>query len=131
VFYSTHILSDVQRVSDTVAILNNGRLVSQAPIEQLLQSRADETYTLALQGDAQPALRRLAQAPWIKNVDVLSRNGTTRLKVHVTDEQTANAQLVQLATDGGSASVQEFTQDRPDLEDVFLNLVEEGNSSEH
>src|SRR3712207_853542 len=37
IFYSTHILDDVQRVSDTVAILNHGRLVAQAPIEQLLK----------------------------------------------------------------------------------------------
>ena len=36
VFYSTHILEDVQRVSDTVAIINKGRLIAQAPIEQLL-----------------------------------------------------------------------------------------------
>ncbi|HET7091288.1 MAG TPA: ABC transporter ATP-binding protein [Anaerolineae bacterium] len=36
IFYSTHILAAVQRVSDTVAILNRGRLVAQAPIEQLL-----------------------------------------------------------------------------------------------
>ena len=28
IFYSTHILDDVQRVSDTVAILNNGRLIA-------------------------------------------------------------------------------------------------------
>src|SRR3712207_6456261 len=37
IFYSTHILDDVQRVSDSVAILNHGRLVAQAPIEQLLK----------------------------------------------------------------------------------------------
>ena len=33
VFYSTHILDDVQRVSDTVAILNKGEMVSYGPIE--------------------------------------------------------------------------------------------------
>jgi ABC-2 type transport system ATP-binding protein len=130
VFYSTHILGDVQRVSDTVAILNRGRLVSQAPIDEVLQSRGGDTYTLALQGDAQPALQRLAQEPWIRNVDVLSQHGTTRLKVHVTDKQAASAQLVQLVTAGGSATVQEFGHDKPDLEDVFLKLVEEGDSSE-
>jgi ABC-2 type transport system ATP-binding protein len=32
IFYCTHILDDVQRVSDTVAILNKGQMVSQAPI---------------------------------------------------------------------------------------------------
>jgi ABC-2 type transport system ATP-binding protein len=36
IFYSTHILDDVQRVSDAVAILNHGKLVALAPIEELL-----------------------------------------------------------------------------------------------
>jgi len=36
IFYSTHILDDVQRVSDTVVILNQGALVAQGPIEELL-----------------------------------------------------------------------------------------------
>jgi ABC-type uncharacterized transport system ATPase subunit len=79
---------------------------------------------------AQPALQRLAQQSWIRNVDVLSRNGTTRLKVHVTNEDAANAQLARLVTAGGSATIQEFTHDHPDLEDVFLKLVEGGNSCE-
>src|SRR5450830_875397 len=35
VFFSTHILSDVERVCDTVAILNRGRVVRQAGIDEL------------------------------------------------------------------------------------------------
>ena len=35
VFFSTHILADVERVCDTVAILDFGRVVAQAPIEEL------------------------------------------------------------------------------------------------
>lgn len=31
IFYSTHILDDVQKVSDTVAILKEGELVQMAP----------------------------------------------------------------------------------------------------
>ncbi len=35
VFFSTHILADVERVCDTVAILARGRVVAQAPIDEL------------------------------------------------------------------------------------------------
>jgi ABC-2 type transport system ATP-binding protein len=38
IFYSTHILEDVQRLSDFVAILNQGELLVTAPTEQLLNS---------------------------------------------------------------------------------------------
>ena len=53
IFYCTHILDDVQRVSDTVAILNHGELVAQGPIEELLAGGGDPVYTLSLKGDAQ------------------------------------------------------------------------------
>jgi ABC-2 type transport system ATP-binding protein len=36
IFYSTHILEDVQPVSDTYVILNHGEQIAQAPLEQLL-----------------------------------------------------------------------------------------------
>src|SRR6185312_10702461 len=35
VFFSTHILGDVERVCDSVAILDHGRVVAQAPIDEL------------------------------------------------------------------------------------------------
>jgi ABC-type multidrug transport system ATPase subunit len=38
VFYSTHILDDVQRVSDHIAILDHGCLVKAAPTQALLGS---------------------------------------------------------------------------------------------
>ena len=40
VFMSTHILNDVERVCDRVGILNHGRLVTEAPMDELLASHA-------------------------------------------------------------------------------------------
>ena len=50
IFYSTHILEDVQRVSDTVLIMNKGALVAQAPIEQLLAGGEGTIYSIRLRG---------------------------------------------------------------------------------
>lgn len=38
IFFSTHQLSDVERVADHVFIMNSGRLVFQAPLEQLREN---------------------------------------------------------------------------------------------
>ncbi len=65
IFYSTHILDDVQRVSDTVAILNKGMLVAQAPIDELLSTRGGAAYSLALRGDSSGVRRRLEGQPWV------------------------------------------------------------------
>ncbi len=56
IFYSTHILDDVQRVSDTVAILNKGKLVAEGPIETLLAGSDGVIYVIHLKGDVGAAL---------------------------------------------------------------------------
>ena len=130
IFYSTHILSDVQRVSDTVAILNHGQLVAQALIEQLLRGTGAISYTIELRGDVDAARSRLAAQAWVGGVDVLSRNGITRFQVRVTDETAADAQLLQLVTADGGVSAQAFGRDKADLEDVFMQIVE-GDTHSH
>src|SRR5215216_576244 len=76
VFYSTHILEDVQRVSDSVAILNHGQLVAQAPIAQLLNGSGGITFTLAIRGAADAARARIASQPWVASVTDDSSNRT-------------------------------------------------------
>jgi ABC-2 type transport system ATP-binding protein len=124
VFYSTHILGDVQRVSDTVAILNHGSLVAEAPIEQLLRGNGSVSYSVELKGDVDEARTRLTAQPWVGAVTTIAQNGTTKFRVNVTDESAADAQLLQSVTSGGGVTVSAFGRDKADLEDVFLKLVE-------
>jgi ABC-2 type transport system ATP-binding protein len=44
VLFSTHILNDVERVCDRVAILHHGRLVTEAPVDELLARHAADVY---------------------------------------------------------------------------------------
>lgn len=39
IFYSTHIISDAEKVSDSAIILNKGRLVAQGPIKKIIASK--------------------------------------------------------------------------------------------
>ena len=57
IFYSTHILDDVQRVSDTVVILNKGKLVAQGPIEELLAGSEGVVYIIHLKGQVEFSAR--------------------------------------------------------------------------
>jgi ABC-2 type transport system ATP-binding protein len=128
IFYSTHILSDVQRVSDTVAILNKGRLVAEAPIEQLLAGGDGTVYTVVVKGDSERARERVASQPWVKSVGVAPGNGFTTWNVSVKDDQIAERQLLRLALSDDNLVVTEFGRKKHDLEEVFLNIIE---GSEH
>ena len=130
VFYSTHILSDVQRVSDTVAILNKGQLVAQAPIDQLLAGGSGSTiYVMSLKGDVTQARQWVAAQPWVSNIKVTPDNTHTDWQVTVTDEAAAEEQLLRVVLSDAQVHVLEFGRKKYELEEVFLGLVE-GNDGQ-
>jgi ABC-2 type transport system ATP-binding protein len=123
IFYCTHILDDVQRVSDQVAIVNQGELVRQASIEELLAGTGDVIYSVTLKGDTRSAYTRINQLPWVSGIES-SRNGEqVNWQVSVTDEAAATEQLMGLLVSSG-LRVSNFSRKEQNLEDVFINLVE-------
>ncbi|MFV1858917.1 MAG: ABC transporter ATP-binding protein [Anaerolineales bacterium] len=126
VFYSTHILDDVQQVSDTIAILNHGELVAQAPLEELLVGSSGSVYSLELKGETEKARVRVASQPWVSGIQVTHKNGTERWLVSVTDEAAAQSELLRLVLAEPSTSVIEFGLKKYHLEEVFLSMVEGG-----
>jgi ABC-2 type transport system ATP-binding protein len=126
IFYSTHILDDVQRVSDTVAILSKGMLVAQAPIEELLSTRGGgaAAYNVALRGDSTTVRRRIEEQPWVSALSVTHANGSPCLRVGVCDEAAAEKHLLRLVMANPGVTVLEFSRIRHNLEDVFVGLVE-------
>jgi ABC-2 type transport system ATP-binding protein len=127
VFYSTHILEDVQRVSDTVAIINNGQLIAQAPIEQLLKSGDHVAYNILATGDDLAIRRSLTGQPWVSSVTATPMNGLTKYEVAVSDESAADDQLLKLLTDCEGVKIKEFGLKRHSLEDIFVQIMKEEN----
>ena len=130
VFYSTHILDDVQRVSDTVCILNKGAIAAQGPIGQLLTGDAGIVFAVEVHGDVDRAKATLLEQRWVEDVVVSGGPDVATLRVNVTDAETAEAQLqrVLLADDG--LVIRHFIRERADLEAVFVKLVEGGGDDQ-
>lgn len=126
IFYSTHILSDVQRVSDTVAILKHGQLIAQAPIETLLAGNEGVVYTLSFKGSVDGVQARLSSQPWVSAVNVVpSHNAHTTWQVSVTDESAAENHLLRLLLEDWAVTITEFGRKKYDLEEVFMSMVGE------
>jgi ABC-2 type transport system ATP-binding protein len=127
IFYSTHLLDDVQQVSDTVAILNHGELVAQGPIDDLLAGGEQPVYTLSLRGDGRRALGRIEALPWVSGVREAAHNGVVTWDIGVTDDRAAEAQLLRHVLADEALTVVEFSRKKFELEEVFLSIVEGGN----
>ena len=122
VIFSTHVLADVERICDRVAILDHGRLVTEGSLEALLSRFALPLYRIDPEAGQAAALRALAatlrSTAWVDGVT--ERDG--RLSVSVTDEAAASAGLLPLIVAAG-IRLAAFERARPSLEDVFLRLV--------
>jgi ABC-2 type transport system ATP-binding protein len=127
IFYSTHILDDVQRVSDTVAILNHGKLVASAPVEELLAGSQGTIYSLVIEGNAGPAQERVRSQAWVADIEAVTGEGETTWQVAVTDEAAAKDQLLRLVLSDEQITVTHFGKKIYELEEIFMNIVEGGD----
>jgi ABC-2 type transport system ATP-binding protein len=126
VFYCTHILDDVQRVSDTVAILNEGKLVTYGPIEELLAGGEGIIYSVVVRGNLGDTCERIAAQPWVAGIQAKPRNDSTQWLVQVADVDTAETQLPRLLLANEGLALVEFHRKEYELEDVFMQIVEGG-----
>jgi ABC-2 type transport system ATP-binding protein len=127
IFYSTHILADVQRVSDHVAILDRGRLVQTAPTAELLASFNRDKLRVIVRGDTSGLRAALTGLPEVASATPLpTDDGTSALLVatrpggldRVQREVTRLAQDLDLTLIANAP-------DTLDLEDVFLRLIDQ------
>ena len=128
IFYSTHILDDVQRVSDMVAILNKGKLIAQAPIEQLLAGSEGVAYALTLEGDTQNVHSRLSQQSWVTGMTEKKIKNRTHWVVSVSDDTIARKQLLRTVLADDAVDVIDFGLKQYELEEIFMRMVEASNN---
>lgn len=130
IFFSTHILDDVQRISDHVIILNHGALVAQGPIETLLRGGSQPAYHLRLAGDTTATAARLRGQPWVQGLHEQTLNGVHEWQVIVSDEDCAGRELLRLVLKDEGVRVLHFATASAELEDVFVQLVNGGTTDD-
>ena len=118
VLVSSHLLAEMAQVADDVVIIDQGRLVRAEPLAQLLGGAAALVRVRSPQlADLQVALATEGLAAQVEDgpVPTLVVTGTSA------------ATVGDLATRAG-VTLHHLSEQQPDLEDVFLQLVRDGRS---
>jgi ABC-type multidrug transport system ATPase subunit len=117
VLLSSHLLSEIELVCTRAAIVNNGKLVAQADVDELL---GPTQRVLITTPDIEAAVQAVGS---MRTPRIIERVGEG-LVVHLDgfDPSELNSRLVR---DG--VRVRGLTQERPRLEEVFLGLTEDDN----
>ncbi|HEX6540795.1 MAG TPA: ABC transporter ATP-binding protein [Ktedonobacterales bacterium] len=122
VFMSTHVLADVERVCDSVAIINRGRLIVSSTVTELQDRYAQPIFTFEPEPgqdeQVQQVMVALRAEPWAG--EVVQEHGGIRVLAR--DTATASREILGLLA-AHHIQVLRFERGRPSLEDIFLRLV--------
>jgi ABC-2 type transport system ATP-binding protein len=119
VFFSTHILADVERVCDRVAILDRGRVVTSSTMAELKGRYGGRRFVLEVIGDVGALSRRITGEPWAGETSVLSDGS---LAVTARDVDAARYALPAAVAELG-LGLKRFEAAEVSLEEVFVDLV--------
>jgi ABC-2 type transport system ATP-binding protein len=120
VFFSTHILSDVERICDTVAIIHKGELLLESGREELVDQYAVNAAEIELDNHDQAPealIEALNALPWVESV----RAEQNLLRVTVTSLARGKRELLPLVA-GSGLVINRLEWVRPSLEEIFLKL---------
>lgn len=125
VFLSSHILTDIERVCDTVAILHKGRLVLVSGKDELLEQYPVNAVVLEFEPmdgikESQALVNfteTLHKKDWVASI----KSENSRLTVLVQDVNRGKQELLPLVVSHGLVLTR-YEWVRPSLEDIFLQL---------
>ncbi len=122
VFMSTHILADVERICDSVAVIDHGRLLAEGRRDELIERYAAPALRVEAAASAAEAFAAwaagLSALPWVSAVNLDGLTAT----VQVTDLPLAQRELLRLAV-AADLTLERYELVKPTLEDVFLRIV--------
>jgi len=119
VFFSTHILADVERVCDTVAILDRGRVVVEAPIDELKSRYGASKVVLEVTEGVDAFAESLQSRPW---VTALERGGNGTIELTVSDDEAAQHEIPAMVA-AARVGLKRLEAGEMGLEEVFVELV--------
>jgi ABC-2 type transport system ATP-binding protein len=121
VFFSTHILNDVERVCDSVAILNKGKLMTEANLDTLKEGYAKPSFTIEFESNPSRFEESIKDLAWIEKIE---RTESFILTVKTKDIESGQKELPRLIADSGVA-LKSFQTAEPSLEEIFMNMMGE------
>ncbi|MBA4251980.1 MAG: ABC transporter ATP-binding protein [Chlorobiaceae bacterium] len=116
IFLNSHLLSEVELVTDHIAIMNRGKLIKEGNVLEL--TKKEEVYNIILDVN----LEELFGEHYLTN-NSLSKVADRTYTIRVQDSSEFNLLIDKLRASG--VTIKEFSQQKNSLEDIFISLVNE------
>ncbi len=131
VILSSHILSEISAVCDTVMIINKGRLVVSDTVENLPKHlNAKNSCRICIKAAKEQLQTLFENLEGIRELEITEEDGMSTVII-TTDAEYDIREDVFYACAGEKLPIYEMTNVTRNLEDIFLELTQDSGSSEH
>jgi len=120
ILFSTHILSDVDRICDDVIIINNGKLVISSPLADLKEKYASPILEVEFVSNPINILEKIKHEKWVKRAD---QNGNL-LKIWLENNNVINSNIPLEFFTTQKIGILKYGLTLPETEDLFIELLE-------
>jgi ABC-2 type transport system ATP-binding protein len=120
IFMSTHILADVDRICDDVAIIDQGKLVIQSPLAVLKEKYASPILKVDFTRDPSAAVPELERSSWAKKVE---KSGN-QIRIWLQDSEVMESNIPLKTLAGFDIGILSYGLTLPETEDLFVELLE-------
>ncbi len=122
VFFSSHILPDVEMICDRVGIIGKGKILKTGKVDDLIHSMATKSVEMMVEGLNEKVLRKLeAQSSKLPKV---ATSGNKSLLMFEKEAEVQNGIRTVMENGGKIISI---TQQKMSLEEYFVKQIEEGS----
>lgn len=117
ILISSHILGEMEKIADTVGIIDNGRLVREVPVESIRE--ADAEYVEIVTMDVRKASYILSSDLNISNFKVMDDSSIRIYDLNMPQNEISKALILK------EVNIESILRKKSSLEDYFLKTLEE------
>lgn len=121
VVFSTHILSDVERICDSIGVLHQGKVVMQGKLSELKNTYRQESVLIEVEDKSQVSLleKEIGKLNAVSQIDVFENS----LKVTLNQMDLINNAVLELVIKH-NINLKKYEVLEPTLENLFMELVQ-------
>jgi len=120
IVFSTHILSDVERIADSIGLIDEGKLMLEGPVHKIKDMKRKDIIKIQLSGTERinGLAERLKELPFVLGVHIENDS----IFVNLTGAQEHGGMIMSLLVTE-NVPVLRYEIQEPSLENVFLEVV--------
>lgn len=118
VFLSTHILSDVERVCDQVAILNKGKIMLEGSLDEVINNNVLPVYDVEFEENCEDIEGLISKESWVESIEVKNN----LMNIYLKDSRIGKTELLK-ALAQYERPILSYNIRKSNLEDIFMKVV--------